>query len=179
MPDPIIVNNKLVEETFDGAATGYDERGMMKERGQRLINLLSINPGANILDVATGKGAVLIPAARRVGPKGHVTGIDISSNMLQQARENPEISGLHNIDLLKMDAEHLEFPEASFDVITCGFGIWFFPPAALREMYRVCKPGGVIGVTVWGKAAPEPRSPGAVFNQLTKEYGIEVKWSQP
>src|SRR3989304_1098672 len=161
MPDPIIANTQLVEDTFDGAASGYDGKGVMKKRGQRLVDLLDIKPGANVLDVATGRGAVLLAAARRVGANGHVTGIDISSNMLQQAKQAAAASGLSNVTLLKMDAEHLEFPDASCDVITCGFGIWFFPPAALREMHRVCKPGGVIGVTVWGKAAPEPRSPGA------------------
>ncbi len=99
--------------------------------------------------------------------------------MLQQAKQAAVINGLSNIDLLKMDAEHLEFPDASFDDITSGFGIFFFPPTALREMYRVCKPGGVIGVTVFDKTVPDARLAMEIFNQLAKDYKMEFKFSWP
>jgi ubiquinone/menaquinone biosynthesis C-methylase UbiE len=179
MPDPIMVNKELLEQTFDEVATSYNRTWYFKECGQSLIDLLPISPGANVLDIATGTGMVLLPAAKRVGFKGHVTGIDISGVMLQQAKQAATENGLRNIDLLKMDAEHLEFPDASFDVITSGFGIFFFPPAALREMYRVCKLGGVIGVTVFDKTVPESRRAMQIFNELAKEYGIEFKFSWP
>ena len=81
------------------------------------------------------------------------------------------MSGLTNIDLLKMDAEHIEFPDASFDAVTCAFGIFYFPRTALAEMYRVCKPGGFIGLAVFEKVEPDPNSPGVIFNQVLKEYG--------
>jgi ubiquinone/menaquinone biosynthesis C-methylase UbiE len=179
MPDPIIVNKELLEQTFDQAATSYNLTWYFKECGQKLIDIVPIDSGANILDIATGTGAVLLPAARRVGAKGHVTGIDISNVMLQQANKAAKLNGLGNIDLLKMDAERLEFPDNTFDVITSGFGIFFFPPTALREMYRVCKPGGVIGVSVFDKTVPESRRAMQIFGELAKEYGIEIKWSWP
>jgi SAM-dependent methyltransferase len=99
--------------------------------------------------------------------------------MLREAKKAVKANGLKNIDLFKMDAEHLEFPDASFDAITSGFGIFFFPPAALREMYRVCKPGGTIGVTVFDKTVPNAMQPNVLVNQLAKDYGVEFKYSWP
>ena len=179
MPDQIIVTKQLIEETFNGAAPTYNSIWFFKECGQRLIELLPINTGSNTLDIATGTGMVLLPAAKRVGPKGHVTGIDISTVMLLQAKQAVKMRGLKNIDLFKMDAEHLDFADNSFDAITCGFGIFFFPPTALREMHRACKPGGVIGVTVFEKTTPDPKLPIEIFRQQAKEYGLELKYSWP
>lgn len=172
MPDPIVFNKQMAEETYDAAASSYDSIWFFKDCGQRLIDLLDVRPGAKVLDVATGTGMVLMPAARRVGPNGHVTGIDISHNMLQQAGRAAMASGLRNTDFLRMDAEHLQFPDASFDVVTCGFGIMFFSPAALSEMYRVCKPAGLIGVTVYDKTVTVDWRLFQIFNALAKEYKV-------
>src|SRR3990172_582251 len=155
MSEPIIVTKQVVEQTFDEVASSFDRKGFFKECGQRLVDLLAIDPGANVLDVATGTGMVLLPAARRVGPQGHVTGIDISAHMLEQARRGAVENSLSNIDLFKMDAEHLEFPDASFDAITCGWAIFHLPPTAIQEMYRVCKHGGYIGVSLSERTPPE------------------------
>lgn len=171
MPERIIISKQMIEETFDGAAPLYDEGRMFRDSGQRLVNLLSIKPGAYVLDIATGTGAVLIPAARSVGLNGHATGIDISGNMLQQAKQLATREGINNIDLLKMNAENLEFPEATFDILTCAFGIFYFPRTAFAEMFRVCKSGGSIGLAVFEKWSPDPTNPGAIVNQLIKEYG--------
>lgn len=170
MPERITINRQMIEETFDGAAPLYDKGRMFRESGQRLVDLLPIISGNTILDIATGTGAVLLPAARCVGSEGHVTGIDISNNMLQQAKRAATKEGLINFDLRRMDAERLEFPDASFDVVTCAFGIFYFPRTALAEMYRICKPGGVIGLAVFEKWSPNPSSPSVVVNQLITEY---------
>ncbi len=118
-------------------------------------------PGAHVLDMATGTGAVLLPAARRVGPEGHVTGIDLSGGTLKEAEHAVREDGLTNVALRKMDAEHLEFPDQAFDVVTCAFALFLFPnvEAALCEMYRVCKLGGFIAVANFNKIPP-PFDPG-------------------
>ena len=133
------------------------------------------------MDVATGTGAVLLPAAQQVGPKGHVTGIDLSSSMIQKVKDTASSNGLSNVDLLKMDAEKLDFPDAYFDAVTCGFGIWFFPDmgAALREMYRVCKPGGFVGISVFDKTVPESALNSKILRQQCQDYKIELIGSQP
>ena len=80
-------------------------------------------------------------------------------------------AGLTNVELRKMDAEHLEFPDQAFDVVTCAFSLFLFPDidAALREMYRVCKPGGYIGVSIFDRTPP-PFDPGwpILFQQFMR-----------
>ena len=129
-----------VEETFDGAAPLYDLGGVFRESGRRLVDLLNIAPGANVLDIATGTGAVLLPAARSAGARGHVVGIDISTGMLQRAQREAMAERLGNITLLRMDGGHLEFDDASFDVVTCGFGIFFLATNALGHKSTVISP---------------------------------------
>ena len=180
MPSEIVVNKKTWEETFDSCATVYNKHWYFNECGARLVELMSVSPNACLLDVAAGAGAVVLPAALRVGPMGHVTGIDLSAGMLEQAKAGLVARSLSNFDLIKMDAEHLNFPDASFDAVTCAFGIFLFPDmnSALREMYRVCKPGGLIGVTVFDKTVPDTWADSKLFMQKVRDYKIEIKGIQ-
>lgn len=177
MSGPVIATKKTIEEIFDGAASRYDRTGpnLFQRSGERLVELLALKTGERVLDVATGIGAVLIPAAQRVGSNGRVVGIELSSAMLGEAERAARARGLSNLDLRKMDAEHLEFMEHSFDVVACGFALFLFPSmeAALREMYRVCKPGGRVGLTVWGKDPFDPAW--KMFSEQVRVYGVEVR----
>jgi ubiquinone/menaquinone biosynthesis C-methylase UbiE len=136
--------------------------------------------GARVLDIATGKGAVLLPIARRIGTEGHATGIDLSSGILKEAERTVHAEELTNVELLKMDAEHLEFPDQSFDVVTCAFAIFLFPEmeAALSEMYRVCKPGGLVAIANFNKTPP-PFNPGwQILIQQCMTYRVGVQTPQ-
>ena len=141
---------------FDRAAAAYDHVGprFFSYFGRRLVEIASIPGGAQVLDVATGRGAVLFPAAEAVGAGGHVTGIDLSANMAQETMAEATRLGLAaNIQVRQMDAEALQFPDASFDMVLCGFALFFFPrlSLALSELRRVLKPGGRLAVTTWGR----------------------------
>ncbi len=106
-----------------------------------------------MLDVACGRGAVLVPAAEVVGDTGSVVGIDLSPVMVDQARHAIGAAGLDDrVEVRTMDAERLEFAPDSFDAVLCSFGLVFFPlPAqAVEEFVRVVVPGGVVGVSSWG-----------------------------
>lgn len=168
MSNPIIVNSQALEKTFDESASLYDEGGVFRESGQRLVDLLDLQPGMRVLDITAGAGAVLLPAARRVGTTGKVTGIDIFANMLERTRQTAIRERLSNVELFKMDGGQLLFPKRSFDVVTCGFGVFFLPVAGLDEMYRVCKPGGTIGLTVFDKTVVQNES-------LARSYGNFLK----
>ncbi len=179
MPEPKVSIKQTIEKTFDEAAASYDRVGpsIFSRFGERLVEHMPLASRARVLDIATGKGAVLLPAARRVGPEGHVTGIDLSEAILQETERIAREEGLTNAELCKMDAEHLEFPDQSFDAVTCAFAMFFFPDmdAALREMYRVCKPGGCLAIANFNKTPP-PFNPGLpLLIQQLMEYQVKVQ----
>jgi ubiquinone/menaquinone biosynthesis C-methylase UbiE len=111
---------------------------------------VGVERGQSVLDVATGRGAILIPVAEQVGSVGRVVGIDLAEAMIEAARHDMAARGVQ-AELQVMDAERLEFADASFDRVLCGFGLMFFPhlQTALAEMRRVLKPGGRLGASTW------------------------------
>src|SRR5215471_4031514 len=106
---------------FSRAAPTYDRIGpqVFAHFGERLVEWTRPAPNAAVLDVATGRGAVLLPAARHVGPGGRVVGIDMSAMMVSEIET--DICSLcketRHFEIRQMDAEHLNFPDASFDQV--------------------------------------------------------------
>lgn len=113
----------------------------------RLAVFAQIRAGQRVLDVACGTGVVALAAARA---GAHVTGVDLTPELLKRARENAAITGAE-IDWREGDVEALPFPDASFDVVVSQFGHMFAPrpDVATREMLRVLKPGGRIAFSTW------------------------------
>ena|SRR5437867_8143200 len=123
-----------------------------------LIDLMFPQRGEMVLDLAGGTGAAGLKLAERIGNDGRVYIIDLSPAMLHQAERNAAASGVANVITRVMDAENLDFPDSTFDLIICSFGIMFFPhvPRALSEARRVLKPGGRIGFNVWSDPERTP-----------------------
>jgi len=126
-------------------------------KAQDLVAMAALQPGERVLDVACGTGVVTRQAAQAVGTTGQVMGLDINDGMLQVARTVAPPVGA------PMTWRHgsvmaLPFPEASFDVVLCQWGLEFFPDRAqgLREMARVLAPGGRVGLRVWRALARQP-----------------------
>jgi ubiquinone/menaquinone biosynthesis C-methylase UbiE len=134
---------------FDRAATAYDRVGphVFPYYGQRLVEMTDIAPEDAVLDVAAGTGAVLIPAAKMVGPSGLAVGVDISKGMLHEAANEIQRLGLLNARLCLADAERLPLHDATLDAVLCGNSVFFFPDA-VHEFHRVLKPGGLAGLTI-------------------------------
>jgi ubiquinone/menaquinone biosynthesis C-methylase UbiE len=136
---------------FNAVSPDYDAGpGCFAHFGRRLVEVAGINAGARVLDIASGRGAVLFPVAERVGAGGEVVGIDLADAMAQATNEEAARRGL-KARLSVMDAEALTFPDASFDCVTCGFGIMFFPDQdrGLAHMRRVLKAGGCLALSTW------------------------------
>jgi SAM-dependent methyltransferase len=119
------------------------------ETGPRLLDDIgSVSRGVRLLDVATGNGrSVAIPAALR---GARVTGCDLAEQWLTAARAHAAAAGVE-LEWVVGDAADLPFPDGSFDVVTSTFGHMFAPDqaAAARELVRVCRPGGTIGLCCW------------------------------
>jgi ubiquinone/menaquinone biosynthesis C-methylase UbiE len=112
-----------------------------------LVDRLGVQPGMKVLDVACGTGNSAIPEARK---GADVIGVDIAPNLLEQARRRAEAEGL-KARFQEGDAEKLEFPDASFDLVVSIYGAMFAPRPELvvSEFRRVTKPGGRIVMGNW------------------------------
>jgi len=144
-------------------ATAWNKWFSLIESGARDVSLsmletADISPGDHVLDVATGVGEPALTAAHRVGPDGHVLGIDISSEMLSFAQERAKKAALHNIKFEVMDANALNIPSEAFDAVLCRWGLMFVDGlvATLSQLHSVLKPGGRISISVWATADEVP-----------------------
>ena len=103
-----------------------------------------IHPGEAVLDLGCGAGFDAFIAAQLVGPKGRVVGIDLSPEMIAVAETGLEEAGFSNVEFRLTQVEDLPFPEESFDVALSNGVLNLIPdkPQALREIFRVLRPGG-------------------------------------
>jgi ubiquinone/menaquinone biosynthesis C-methylase UbiE len=169
---------------WDLAATSYEPlwRTQLATAQQELMRHAALIPGERVLDVACGTGgtallaaaAVTSAAASSVEGAGRVVGIDLSGRMVDAAQRRAEESGVSNATFVRMDAESLDLPDASFDVVLCALGLMYMPdPAgALREMRRVLRAGGRLIAVVWGDRSMCGWSP--LFSIVDGEVETEV-----
>lgn len=138
-----------------------------------LLDAAAPRPGEQVLDVACGTGVVSVAAARAVGPSGEVLGIDLSQRMVEAAQRHADTLGLRHARFERMDAERLDLPDGGVDLVLCALGLMYLPDpgAALREMHRVLRPGGRVGLAVWGERARCGWAPlfGIVDAEVTSE----------
>lgn len=172
-----------VRSIFDRVSPNYDNPEMryFAFSADYMMGLAKPKSGERVLDIATGTAMVAIAAAQYLQPEGRVQAIDISEGMLGKAKQNIDKHALNNIDIHNMDAEQLEFRANYFDLITCGFGLFFLADAqqAVKQWHRVLKPGGRLVISTFNQSAFMPMV--KWFRALIEETGVEFpasSWQQ-
>jgi SAM-dependent methyltransferase len=129
--------------------------------GESLCEALDLRSGARVLDVAAGNGNSTLAAARRFCD---VTSTDYVPSLLESGQKRAHAEG-HTITFQEADAEDLPFADGSFDVVLSSFGVMFTPnqEQAARELSRVCRSGGKIGLANW--------TPDSFIGKLFKTIG--------
>lgn len=151
-PDPEKIHN-----LFSSIAGGYDRAndlmtfGLAHSWRRTLVRQSKAQPGDHVLDCATGTGDLAIEFKKVVGQAGQVIGSDFCAGMLAHAPAKAKALNL-DIKFEQADAMNLPYADASFDVVSIAYGIRNVadPVKALREMARVCKPGGRVMILETG-----------------------------
>lgn len=165
---------------------GY-HRSVLRAHDNRTVEnsahylLEELRPGKSLLDVGSGVGTITADLARRLSP-GRVTAFEVSIEALALTRGEVERQGLENVDFVLGDAHALEFAPASFDIVHAHQVLQHLadPVLALREMKRVCRPGGTVAARdadyagfVWFPQLPELDEWLAWYQQLARSNGGE------
>ena len=119
---------RQIVEAFDARAARYRTDDWHKRYAEQLVAVALIGPGDFVLDAGSGTGFAALAIARRVGPAGRVTGVDISPGMLREARSVANAAGVVNVEYLEADACDLQhLAEGTFDAVVCSAGLLYMP----------------------------------------------------
>jgi len=174
--------SSYVKDLFSALAPRYDVMtdvwtlGLHRLWKRQAMKLCALRPGERVLDVATGTGDLAFAATAAVGQEGQVVGVDSCVAMLEVAQRRQRVP----VDFQEGDAMDLRFPDASFDVVTIGFGLRNVADRgrALREFRRVLRPGGRLMVLDF--STPNSKTLKAVHDflyfGLMPKVGRAVAW---
>jgi ubiquinone/menaquinone biosynthesis C-methylase UbiE len=166
MSDAAEEQRRLILDQFTRQAVPFAEmRAHSNDEANRLlIDLAEIGPEDTVLDVACGPGLVACTLAEVAR---HVTGLDLTPAMIEQAQVRQNAKGLTNLSWLIGDAVPLPFPDAGFSVVVTRYSFHHFldPRSVLAEMVRVCQPGGRVAVIDVFTSSPEQA---AAYNRVEK-----------
>lgn len=158
---------------WDRAAATYESTGVdfFAPLGRGLVARAGLRPGEHVLDVGTGRGHVLVPAAAAVGAPGHVTGIDLSPAMVGLTAADLAARGLTQAAVHLGDAAAPDLAPGSVDAVLAGFMLFLLPDpvAALRAYRSVLRPGGRLAASTYGP--PDPHADEA-RDRLRRRAGL-------
>lgn len=170
-----------IQQFFDEMAVGRDEKIQsnpvieyeQQVRSDTVLSLLAPGPNEKILDVGCGNARDILPL---VAAGARVVGVDISAGMVEEARRGLAAAGIAGVELRVGDCTQLEFPDGEFDKVLCSEVIEHIPdaPKALREIWRVLKPGGRLVLST-----PNPSSWYGFERYVVWERLLGRKWNHP
>ncbi|MFJ3631532.1 class I SAM-dependent methyltransferase [Streptomyces sp. NPDC090112] len=173
-------NTEEMHDLFNKTAEAYDQSGVefFGPIGRRLVEFSEISAGNSVLDVGSGRGAALFPAAAAVGEGGEVVGIDISEEMVKYALEGVRERGLKHVGVSVMNGQRPEFEADRFDAVigSCSLFIWVKTAEDVRPYLELLRDGGRFATaapsffsTAQGKWALFPE----IVNELLMPYMLQ------
>jgi ubiquinone/menaquinone biosynthesis C-methylase UbiE len=162
-----------IAQSFDARACGYGRGNWHRRSAERLVELCHFRAGDRVLDAGTGTGFAALAAARAVGDRGCVIGVDVSSGMLREARIAVTQSGPTNVEFVQGDATSLpQLGSGTFDAVTCATGLLYMDAAgALREWHRLLREGGLLAFSTIAAGSP---TGGRLFRECAAVFGITL-----
>ena len=166
-----------VADVFHSVANNYDLMNDLMSAGvhrlwkRMTIEMSGVRSGNKVLDIAGGTGDLAAKFSRIVGKDGYVVLPDINESMLKVGRDRlMDLGVVDNVKFSQSDAQHLPFPDNTFDVITIAFGLRNVTDKelALKSMLRVLKPGGRLLVLEFSK----PGNP--VLSKIYDTYSFSI-----
>jgi len=189
-PSPACAGESLAEKASRQVGYSEKETGSVPEGANLGLGcgnptaLASIRPGETVLDLGSGAGFDCFLAAKEVGPRGRVIGVDMTAEMIEKARENARRGGYENVEFRLGEIENLPVPDASVDLVlsNCVINLSTNKRRVFEEAFRVLRPGGrlMISDLVLEKHLPEPVREsvsayvGCVAGALPKEEYLEA-----
>jgi demethylmenaquinone methyltransferase/2-methoxy-6-polyprenyl-1,4-benzoquinol methylase len=156
---PAEEKTRLVRGVFESVAENYDLMNDLMSLGthrlfkRMTLEMSGVRPGHRVLDLAGGTGDLAALFEPVVGPDGCVVLADINAEMMRVGRDRLLDRGLPGVTFCQANGEHLPFPDDTFHCVTIGFGLRNFTDkvAALAELNRITRPGGVLLVLEFSK----------------------------
>jgi len=139
---------------------------------QRMLELASLRPGEQVLELAAGPGDTGFLAAAQIAPGGTLICSDGSEPMLALARERAMEQGIANVEFRQLQLEWIDLPTATLDAVLCRWGVMLAvdPGTALAECRRVLRPGGRVALAVWD--VPEANPWTTILSRTLVDLGL-------
>lgn len=177
-PTDLLDLKRQITDGWDALAERWDSWAPLVEAWlarptAALIDMVQLTSGARVLELAAGSGGLTLHLARTVGPNGKILATDSGPNMVKLAARNALAAGLSNVRVRVMDGEAPDVAWASMDAVVCRQAFMFFadPGGTLERIFRVLRPGGRVGLTVFSV----PEANGFVTIPVT----VLSRWAHP
>jgi len=173
-----VVDNRekkqYIQTVFNQVSEVYDNNDFFSLSAKKMISLIQLDNkrGKKILDITTGTGIVALEAAKAF-PEVDIIGLDLSDQMLLQAQSKADLMGIDNISFRQLDIEHLDYPKQSFDVISCGYGLFFLPDleGSFKAIFNTLKDNGMFIFSTFTEEAFAPYN--QLFLERLKRFNVE------
>ena len=168
----------LIKSTFNDVAKKYDNNKQFDISAKKMLEIIkkinkSTTEKLNILDLSSGTGNIAIGLAKQY-PNATIYAVDISEEMLNIAKEKTSKEGITNIQYMLQDVENLEFKNVKFDIITCGYGLFFYPnmDTVLKDICNRLTDDGRFFFSTFTQNAFQPYSK-LFLDLLSSDYDIK------